>query len=268
MKRWLSACLLSALAIGVFPSLASAGTSPPNDLIENATKISALPFTDTLDTSGAHGDGPRACGNSGSVFYKFRPSVETRVQADTFGSDYDTVLAVLQGPRRNLDVVKCDDDTFSAQSLVHFRAEAGRRYFFEVSTCCGSGRTGGGNLVFTVQQRPLGELTVDFAFTGGTIDTVSGDVTLEGTLDCSHPAEIELFGSLRQRRSDLFIARASFDEEIHCVGGSTPVSLEVIPESTVSFVAGDAKLTFTMFAFDGENSLQEDASEVVALTES
>jgi hypothetical protein len=263
----LSACLLSALAIGALPSAASAIVSPPNDLIENATKIESLPFTDTLDTTAAHGDGPRACGNSGSVFYKFKPSVDVRIQADTFGSDYDTVLAVLQGPLKNLDVVKCNDDAFDVQSLVQLHAEAGRRYFFEVSRCCRSGGDGGGNLVFTVQQLPLGELTVDIAITGGTIDMVSGDVTLEGTVDCSHPAVIELFGSLRQRRSDLFLARASFDESIHCPGGSTPLSMELAPDSFVSFVAGDAKLTFTTFAFDGENQLEEETSEVIALTE-
>ena len=77
---------------------ASAAVAPANDLIGSATSIGALPFTETLDTTLAHGDGPRFCGNSGSVFYRFRPSVDTRMQVDTLGSDYDTVLTVLHGP--------------------------------------------------------------------------------------------------------------------------------------------------------------------------
>ena len=263
------ACVLAILGLA---APASAAVAPANDLIRSATSIGALPFTETLDTTQAHGDGPRFCGNSGSVFYRFKPSVDTRVQVATLGSDYDTVLTVLQGPLNDLRLVRCRDDSgFGVQSVVRFTAEAGRRYFIEVSSCCGSGRTGGGELVFTAQQLPLGELTVDFAITDATIDTVSGDVTIAGTLGCSHPAEILFFGRLRQRRSDQFIASASFGGELmYCSGGVASWSIDRIePESGISFVAGDARLRFSVQAFDGGTfaTIADDVSEVIALTE-
>lgn len=272
MKRLLTSLVLVSVLV-IFGLAAPASAVPPaNDLISSATSIGALPFTETLDTTEAHGDGPRFCGNSGSVFYRFKPSVDTRIQVDTFGSDYDTVLTVLRGPLNDLRLLQCDDDSgFGLQSVIRFTADAGRRYFIEVSTCCRSGRTGGGELVITAQQRPLGELTVDLAITDGTIDTVSGDVTIEGTVSCSHPAEILFFGRLRQRRSDLFIASASFGEELmYCSGGVVPWTIDGIePKAGISFVAGDAKLRFSAFAFDGTSSvtIADDVSEVIALTE-
>ena len=196
------------------------------------------------------------------------------MQVDTLGSDYDTVLTVLHGPLNELRLLRCRDDSgFGVQSVVRFTAEAGRRYFIEVSRFGGNGRTGGGELVFTAQQRPLGELTVDIAITDATIDTVSGDVTIEGTFDCSHPAEIAFFGRLRQRRSDLFIASASFGEGgedlRYCSAGVTPWTIDGLePESAISFVAGDARLRFSLFAFDGNFvTIADDVSEVIALTE-
>jgi hypothetical protein len=271
MRRFLmrSVALLSVIAVVGLPSPASAGVAPANDLIADATVIGALPFTDSVDTTTANGDGPRFCGNNGSVFYKFRPDTDMRLQVDTLGSDYDTVVTVMRGPRGNLRFIKCNDDTINLQSVVRFNAEADRNYFIEVSTCCGSGGDGGGQLNLTVQQLPLDSLTVDLVVTGGTVDTVSGDVTLEGTADCSHGAVVFAFGRLRQRRSDLYVARANVDVEIYCNGVTSWTSDPFEPRGFISFGAGDAKLRlFEVFAFDGRFHFIDDESvEVITLTE-
>jgi len=261
-----AAVVVSVLVIAGLPSLASAAVAPPNDLINDATKIGTLPFTESVDTTQARGDGPQGCSNNGSVFYRLKPSTDMKVQVDTLGSDYDTVLTVFRGPLKSLTKIKCNDDAgFGYQSVVRFAAEAGVPYFVEVSTCCGSGRTGGGNLVFDARQLPLEELTVDLAVTDGTIDPISGDVTLEGTLDCSTPAEIEFWGALRQRRDDLFIASASFDTILSCTGTAAPFSLEVTPDSIVSFVSGDAKVKARVDAFNGSFT-STDLVTVIGLT--
>jgi hypothetical protein len=118
-----SVALLSVVAVVGLPSSAQAGVAPANDLITDATVIGALPFTDSVDTTTANGDGPSRCfGNSGSVFYKLRPDTDMRLQVDTLGSDYDTVLTILRGRIGNLNLIECVDDSFNLQSVIRFRA--------------------------------------------------------------------------------------------------------------------------------------------------
>jgi hypothetical protein len=68
--------------------------------------------------------------------------------ANTFGSDYDTILSVYEGPCDGLTVLPdgCNDDDprDGAQSQVSFQARAGTTYSFMVSAYDGDG----GTLVF------------------------------------------------------------------------------------------------------------------------
>jgi hypothetical protein len=264
-----SLVLLSVIAMLAAPQPVSAGGAPSNDLITDATVIAGLPFTEQVDTSQAHGDGPAFCGNHGSVFYRFRPKADIRIQVDTLGSDYDTVLTVMRGGLANLQRVACDDDSFNVQSSIRFRAEADRNYFIEVSSCCGRGGDFGGQLEFAVQQLPLGPLSVDLAVTGGTVDTISGDVTLEGTVDCSHRTGLLLVGRLRQRRTDLYVARVFVEATLLCTAPGPWASQALEPDGPISFAAGDAKLTFDVFAFDGGSFsvVVQNTTQVVTLTE-
>jgi hypothetical protein len=86
------------LLVGVLvPAQAALAAPPPNDLESAATKITTIPFTETIDTTEATTDGPRVCRRSyrnASVFYRFRSASDVYVQFDTFGSGYDTSLAV------------------------------------------------------------------------------------------------------------------------------------------------------------------------------
>jgi PKD repeat protein len=127
--------------------------APANDDFSNATIISALPFTNNVDTTGATSaaDDPAGCGNNGSVWYAFTPSQTEAITANTFGSNYDTILSVFTGTRGALTLVACNDDSAGTlQSEVDFTATAGTTYFFMISQCCGSGGSGGGQLAFNV----------------------------------------------------------------------------------------------------------------------
>jgi hypothetical protein len=66
--------------------------------------------------------------------------------ADTFGSNYDTVLSVWTGSPGTFAPVACNDDTGSLQSQVSFAATSGTTYFFMV-TAFGND---GGTLVFNL----------------------------------------------------------------------------------------------------------------------
>lgn len=138
-----------------------------NDEFENAVVIGALPFSDTRDTTGATSaaDDPTTCHNNGSVWYQFTPPSDTTIMANTFGSDYDTTLAVFTGSRGALALVPngCNDDFSGLQSLVEFNATGGTTYYFMLGFCCGNGGSGGGNLIFSVEEvsPPSIEVTID-----------------------------------------------------------------------------------------------------------
>jgi hypothetical protein len=265
MKRLFTtfvAVLAVVASLGTTP--AWAGDAPSNDLIGDATHITGLPFVDTVDTRAASADGPRSCSRSNghSVFYLFRSLTDVRVQAATLGSDYDTVLSVLRGRIRDLVKIACSDDAYESQSVVHFRADAGARYFIQISSYGGNR---GGDLAFSLQALPLPALVVDAEITGGTMDIVSGDVTLEGTLACSNPSAALITGELRQRRTDLYIARAHFWETLRC---GDPAAWSIQPESQndISFAGGDAKFVFTIWAYDGTAWETLEGTQVISLS--
>lgn len=82
-----------------------ASSAPPNDDFDSATLITSYPFTDVLDTTGATvaSDDPNmGCGagvNSNTVWYRLIAPFSGVVEADTAGSNYDTVLAAFTGSR-------------------------------------------------------------------------------------------------------------------------------------------------------------------------
>ncbi|NOZ29611.1 MAG: VCBS repeat-containing protein [Chloroflexi bacterium] len=128
------------------PALAPAAGS---DDFDSATVITSLPFTDTMDTTGATtaGDdpilpcGPRDPGEN-TVWWQFTASADGVLVADTEGSDYDTVLAVWTGTRGALTNVACDDDSGTGLlSRTAFWVTSGTTYYIEVADY-GSGTDG------------------------------------------------------------------------------------------------------------------------------
>ena len=65
--------------------------SPPNDNFANATVITSLPFSDSVDNTGAttEPDEPQYCAYSPqTVWYKFTPTANAVVRADMAGSSF------------------------------------------------------------------------------------------------------------------------------------------------------------------------------------
>lgn len=136
-------------------------SSPPaNDDFNDALLITSLPYQDSVDTSGATvapDDPDMGCGagvNSNTVWYRFSASSSQLVEANTFGSDYDTVLAVFTGTRGALNWIACNDDTAGTlRSQLLFEAEAGRTYYVEVADY---GSPGGGLADIEIKVDPSG----------------------------------------------------------------------------------------------------------------
>ncbi|HEX2986595.1 MAG TPA: hypothetical protein VHS06_00240, partial [Chloroflexota bacterium] len=82
---------------------ATQGVAPSNDDIDSALLVSYLPYTASIDTTGATvaSDDPNMGSNTGvnsnTVWFRYVALAPGSVQVSTVGSTYDTVLAVYTG---------------------------------------------------------------------------------------------------------------------------------------------------------------------------
>jgi hypothetical protein len=144
---------------------------PSNDEWVNATVVTSIPFTDTVDTTSAtsnpvdpslscNGNGAQTDGNT--VWYVWTPAADIVVNISTDGSTepdgdpLDTAHGVFTGTFGNLTEVACVDIGLT-DDLV-FEATGGVTYYIKVGEFLDG--VGGGNLVFTVELPPEPELLV------------------------------------------------------------------------------------------------------------
>jgi len=138
------ACVGLALGLGGFVGIASAATPPPNDLITGATVVPSLPFSATLDTTGATTDAVDAqanqlCGaphTNNSVWYSFTAGPGDNLLAvDTTGSTFSSGVLIATGTPGALNTRACGPIT-SKVSLA-----SGTTYFIMIFDDSGSGGT-------------------------------------------------------------------------------------------------------------------------------
>jgi hypothetical protein len=128
--------LTASLTVAV--SLPVAAAPPSNDYFANATP-SSLGTVDELSTAQAtlqtNEPEPSCQPDIGhSVWYVYEPSDDEFLHADTYTSNYDTVLAVYDGTSlNNLVEVACSDDTDDVESSVEFWAYYGETYYLQVA---------------------------------------------------------------------------------------------------------------------------------------
>jgi hypothetical protein len=220
---------------------------PANDEFANAVVIGALPFATSLNTSEATavGDPANDCLlDAHTVWYKFTPSEDMRINANTFGSDYDTGIAVYTGTPPSLTQIACNDDAILGQfvqSNVNFDAAAGTTYYFMVGSCCGSD---GGNLVFRVDVSVELGLTIDPT---GSVNAKTGEATISGTITCAEPVSGTLDGFIRQRIGRAFLT-GGFFIFFEC-DGVTSWQVQVVADNGL-FTGGRVDVTANAFAFD------------------
>jgi hypothetical protein len=146
--------LLSKVVLLALLHGSAAHAAVPGDACSGALAIASLPYNNTEDTSAATAasdDPTPPCGNGAkhrSVWYAFTPASDLVITADTFGSDYDTILSVYTGFCGSLSAVPgaCNDNAVGLQSQVSFAVSAGTTYYFMISATT----TTGGTLVFNV----------------------------------------------------------------------------------------------------------------------
>lgn len=218
----------------------------PNDDFNKATVITQLPFTDTINTSEARTgrNDPDCVGQGPTVWYSFTPSENMLIEATTFGSDYDTTLSAYILDNGQLIQIVCIDDCFSLQSEIIIDVFAAQTVFFMVgSFLSGSG----GNLVFDVNVAPP-PLQIDLAIDPvGSVSQSTGEATISGTVTCSKPALVNLFGTLTQIFARGIIIRVFFSTGFEC-SGETPWSATAFSDNGL-FSAGKASASASADAF-------------------
>jgi len=136
-------------------------TPPANDDFDNAVEIASLDYTADQDASAATtaADDPIFTCVSGkkynTVWYRYTASQAENLTIDTFGSNYDTILAVWTGARGSLASVGCNDDAVVLQSALQIAATEGETYYIEIADFSGSG----GQLTLNVSRRTCYTLT-------------------------------------------------------------------------------------------------------------
>lgn len=232
---------------------------PPNDELEGAVAVPFVPFTYMQSTAGATTaiDDPFCNGNGASVWFTVTAQEAMRIEADTFGSGYDTTLSVYTGSRGALVQLACNDNADGTQqSRTMFDASPGVTYFFLVSAF----NAGiGGPLTFNVRQGPPPLSVEGNVFRFGSVSPTTGASALSGSVSCSQPGFVTVFGQLRQTRGGTTLT-GFFSTFVPCSGtGTESWSADVFVQpalfrgrAVALLVAGPATVSASVFAFDPE----------------
>jgi hypothetical protein len=91
------------------------------------------------------------------------------------------------------------------------------------------------------------ELTVEVTFDQTTVDPRTGEVTLSGTITCSEPALVDVFGELRQQVGRIFTVRGFVGVFVECPGPEGTTFTVTVTADQGRFVPGPARLTAVVF---------------------
>ena len=85
---------------------------PTNDDLATPIEVGELPYSHVQNTTRATSavDDPFCNGSKKTVWYSFTPQTDLRMEFNTFGSDYDTILSVYRGTRGALTQEACNDN--------------------------------------------------------------------------------------------------------------------------------------------------------------
>lgn len=244
---------------------------PPNDDFDHPTVIPSIPFSASQSATNATValDDPFCVRRNQTVWFSFTPSQSMRLEANTFGSNYDTTLAVYTGTRGNLSQRACNDDSNGTlQSRIRFDAVAGTTYYFEVSSFS---PVSSANLTFNLLQAPPPLSIAPVVTQFGSVDPSTGSATISGFVSCTQPAFVTISGQLKQSHGQVPV-NGFFSTFVPC-NGTTPWSASIQTTTTLFhgraadlFTGGKADVSATASAFDFENGVFIQRNLAVTIT--
>jgi hypothetical protein len=258
-------CMIVAVVVTALVLVAPASAAPPaNDTFAGAVTISALTFSDTVDTTEATTDADDAnanvnCGapaTEASVWYAFTPATATAVGVDVSASNYSAGVIVVTGSPGSFTLVACGPGS------VGFSAEAGVTYYF-LAFDDTPGGTNGGTLQISVSEVATPEAAVTVNPTG-LVDPHTGVVTVSGTFMCSNADFAFVDVSVTQSVGRFTITGFGFVSADPCDGQSHPWSVDV-SGSNGRFAGGKASVDAFMFACGAFECATDEAIQNVRL---
>lgn len=204
-----------ATAFLLLPASPAHAAAPANDNLASATLITAIPTTKVQSTASStvqSGESQQSCASAQrTVWFEVKLPQTTPVSVSTYGSSFDTAVAVWTGTAKtftNLKAVQCNNDMGTRrQSMIGWVAEAGVRYFVQVGGA-GSSLTGSLRLRVTYGFRadkadePIGPQSTAVTLAVGA-DQDGVDVGMRAresfcySLFCISIAEVQFDGRIR-----------------------------------------------------------------------
>jgi hypothetical protein len=235
--RALAATMVAA-SIAVLAALPASAAPPSNDTIDGARVISAVPFSETVDTTQGTTDAEDAqinanCGapaTNGSIWYALTATAAGYL-IDVSQSDFTAGVIVATGTPGNLSLVTC------GPNQLGFAATPETTYYLMAFS--DNPKVVGGNLTISVTEAtppPTVSLTVDPV---GSVNSKTGVATVGGTYTCDGQADFMIQqGQLRQQVGRFTIIGSFQNIDLQC-GGTFNWSAQVIPENG-TFAGGKA----------------------------
>jgi hypothetical protein len=234
------ACIGTAFgAVAATAGPVAAASPPANDTVANATVVTSLPFSDTVDTTGAtidsddaqaNGSNPDCTVSNGTstVWYRYTPSTDGALAVDAYASSYTVGLGIMTGTPGALNVLSCGVGSLLAPTT------AGTTYYIGTVDLFGGG---GGTLNINFQAGP----TLSVQVSNATADK-TGTATLSLAYRCANASFAYAEASLTQTVGRVYISgfgdvfgAATCDGHVHNLA-------LVIPGYNGKFSGGKAKV--------------------------
>jgi hypothetical protein len=205
--------------------------APGNDAYAGRIAVSALPYSNSQDTTEATTDADdveaNACGapaTDASVWYELTAVADGPIIVDVSASDYSAGVIVVTGSPGSFVIEACGPGT------VGFFALSGQTYTILAFDDQGDGAGNGGMLEISIDLPPPPP-TVDVAVNPiGQFNKLTGSATISGTLSCTGNAtDLALSVSLTQNVGRFTVTGFGslfFDAPV-CDGTAQPWSVEV-----------------------------------------
>jgi hypothetical protein len=257
---------------GTYTQITVIPPPPPNDDFNDATQIRTFPYSISYDVTNATTapDDPFCYGANQTLWFAYTPTTNIRLEANTFGSSYDTTLSVYTGARGALTQIACNDDSNgTVQSRVRFDAIAGTTYYFMVSSLY---PVSPADLTFNLLQAPPAFTFSPTVAQFGSVKASDGTATISGIVTCDQPAYVYVSGELKQMHGGSAVD-GYFFTSVAC-NGTTPWSVTVQTQtslfhgrSVLLYTGGKASVAGTASAIDPETGdyLQRNFSVTINL---
>jgi hypothetical protein len=109
------------------------------------------------------------------------------------------------------------------------------------------------------------DLGLDIALKG-TAGTLNGEATVQGTVTCTKPVQVDIYGQVTQVAKHVLV-RGSFGTEVSCTPGTPAVwTAQTQPTGTTPFQQGDVEVSAQAYADDTDYGIRATASDTVAVT--